>query len=159
MFLKQGENALGQAMEMGKRILPSSGFAGAKEKAAWAAREWGAPQLSSKDELARQSLLLSIAEPIVRAESGAAVPPEEVRRLALRYVPSPGEPKEEQARKLRSLVGAIRAVQEKLPPAKAAEFDPFYNQASTWAADILGEGGSRAGPSVAPLANPDSYYD
>jgi hypothetical protein len=159
MFLRQSENALKQAMKMGAKILPSSGMAGGKEKAAWFAREHGVPQLSSKDELARQSLLLSIAEPLVRSESGAAVPPEEVRRLALRYVPSPGEPKEEQARKLRSLVGAIRAVQEKLPPAKAAEFDPFYNRATAWAADILGEGGSGSGSILTPLADPDSYYE
>jgi len=156
MFLRQSENALKQAMSMGERILPASGMAGGKEKAAWFAREHGVPQLSSRDELARQSLLLSIAEPIVRSESGAAVPPEEIRRLALRYVPSPGEPKEEQARKLRSLVGAIRSVQEKLPPAKAAEFNQFFDQAQAWAADILGEGGS---PGVAPIANPDSYYE
>lgn len=156
MYLEQGKNALKQAMTMGKEILPSSGIRGGKEKLAWEARTMGAPQFSSRDELARQSLLISLAEPIVRAETGAGKNRGEERDLVTRYVPAPGEPKEEQARKLRSLIGAIRAVQQKLPPQKAAEFDEFYNQAQAWAEGILSEDGT---PMVAPTSNVDSYYE
>jgi hypothetical protein len=159
MYLEQGRNALKQAMKMGRDILPSSGLVGGKEKIAWAARSRGLPQLSSRDELARQSLLISLAEPIVRAETGAGKNEGEIRDLTTRYIPTPGEPKEEQARKLRSLIGAIRAVQQKLPPQKAEEFQDFYNDAEAWAASILEEEGTGSGSPTAPLANPDSYYE
>jgi hypothetical protein len=86
--------------------------------------------------------LLSIAEPIIRAESGAAVPESEVRRLALRYIPMPGESKQEHERKLSALVSAIEAVGQKLPEWKAAEFRPFYEKAKAWAASY---GGAPAG--------------
>lgn len=152
MFLKQGENALTQAMQMGPGIFPTPGVGGGLESLAWKARIAGFPQLSSSEQQARQGLLLSIAEPIIRAESGAAVPESEVRRLATRYIPMPGESAQEHQRKLKLLVNAIEAVSQKLPEAKAAEFRPFYEKAAAWAASY---GGKQSQPS-APTEKPKS---
>jgi len=159
MFLRQSEAALNEAIRFGKDILPATGMRGLKETVANRARDWGMPQLSSEDELRRQSILRATAQPIVRAESGAAVPPSEIRDLSVRYIPSPGESRLEQGRKLRALVAAIRAQQEKLPPQKAAEFNDFFNRAQAWADAIFADIDGAGTPSVAPTANPDSYYE
>lgn len=136
MFLSQAAANLHFAQAMGKSVLPAPGWSGLAESVAWQARSRGFPQLASEQEQKRQSVLLAIAEPIVRAESGAAVPEEEVRRLALRYIPMPGEAPPVQVSKLRMLISAVGGVMQRLPPVKAQEFAPFYDALAGWAAQL-----------------------
>jgi hypothetical protein len=162
-FMQQGVNAFKQARAAQAKggILPGTGVKGNVEALGWAARPY-APSMVPENMQTRQSLLLSLAEPIVRAESGAAVPPEEVRRLAIRYVPSPGEPRSEQLRKLDALAGSYRSLQRKVGPAEAANFEPALREIESWVEQIkFGEGaGSSAAPSgPVPLADPNSYYE
>jgi hypothetical protein len=159
MFLAQAQGQLGQAMGAGRDVLPRTGLGGLKEQAAWEARRMGFPQLSTDKEMARQSMLLAIAEPIVRAESGAAVPESEVKRLAVRYVPQPGESRVEQYRKLQSLVVAISSVMQKLPPAKAEEFRPFYEQATEWARELATTDTARPQPTTGVAPPPREALD
>jgi hypothetical protein len=144
MFLDQAHQQLQQAQAMGVKFLPSTGIGGTAESFGRFARGWGMPQLLDNDELARQSIASAIAEPIVRAESGAAVPESEVKRLSLRYIPLPGESRVEQARKLRSLVGAIGSIRQGLPAWKAAEFAPKQAAFQAWA-DSLDPAGKAGG--------------
>lgn len=141
MFMDMAHSSLAQAKGMGLDFLPDTGMGGIPEKLGQKAREWGFPQALNSKEMARQSIALAIAEPIVRAESGAAVPADEVRKLALRYVPSPGETRVEQHRKLRSLVSAIGALRQGMPEWKAAEFAPMQQNFQRWADELEGGGG------------------
>jgi hypothetical protein len=133
MFLDQAHKQLAQARAMGGDIFPNEGVSGIPENAGRLARSLGLPQMMSDKALARQGIMSAIAEPIVRAESGAAVPESEVKRLALRYIPVPGESRVEQERKLRSLVGAVGALTQAMPPWKAAEFTALQRDFQEWA--------------------------
>jgi hypothetical protein len=133
MFLDQAHKQLAQARDMGESIFPNEGVSGIPENAGRLARSLGLPQVMSDKALARQGIMSAIAEPIVRAESGAAVPENEVKRLSLRYIPIPGESRVEQRRKLRSLVGAVGALTQGMPPWKAAEFTGLQKDFQDWA--------------------------
>jgi hypothetical protein len=163
-FINQGVNAFNQAaqaQEAGGNILPGTGVKGNIEALGWKAREY-TPSLVPQGVQTRQSLLLSLAEPIVRAESGAAVPPEEVKRLALRYIPSPGEPRGEQIRKLEALAGSYRSLQRKAGPQEARNVEPALQKIEAWVEQVKREtavGGQSRQPAPAPLMPVESYYD
>jgi uncharacterized membrane protein len=150
MFLDQAHKQLAQARDMGEDIFPNEGASGIPENAGRLARSLGLPQMMSNKALARQGIMSAIAEPIVRAESGAAVPENEVKRLSLRYIPIPGESRVEQRRKLRSLVGAVGALTQGMPAWKAAEFTGLQKDFQNWADSLDPKTSSASETATAP---------
>ena len=157
MFMDMAHKQLAQARSMGIDFLPNTGVGGTGEMMGGKLREWGFPQTLDDKQLARQAIARSIAEPIVRAETGAAKPESEVRDLAMRYQPLPGESRVEQYRKLRSLVAAVGALRQSMPEWKSAEFAPMQAEFQAWADELEKGGGAR--PAAGPAAKAASAME
>jgi hypothetical protein len=98
------ENFVGGGVQAGQNWLNSRGF----------------PQFSGEETQQQQSFWSNVADPLVRARTGAAMPVEEFRNQMTMLLPRPGEHPTTQMRKAQQLIALLKSGTVGLPPKTVA---------------------------------------
>lgn len=132
--VRVGEGSIGMENAIAAGFPNNKNLGGLTEGVGWKLAEtW--PALVSAETEQRKGFWENVADPIVRARTGAAMPVEEFRKQMTMLIPRPGESEETHIKKARQLVDFFKNGTVGLPPQVQG---PLLQQLDALAAQLPG---------------------